>query len=175
MTSPKTYTAFFGERRLASGALDDVLRAIQAAQTPVALVFADDTGDLIKLNTPADVAEALVAEALAMEGAPPPKPVCVEVRLLPRHLDWLQAQPGGPSAAMRRLVDAARRDRTGRARQAREAAYRFISMLAGDFPGFETASRALFAGDRACFEEAAASWPSDVQAYGLSLAGEGLT
>ena len=174
MTSCKTYTAFLGERRLASGVLDQVLRVVQAAEAKTALVFADDTGDLVKLNTPSDVAEALLVEALAGEAASVAKPAHVDVRLLPRHLDWLQAQPGGPSAAIRRLVDAARRDGTGRARQAQEAAYRFISMLAGDFPGFEAASRALFAGDRAQFEQAAASWPADVQTYGLQLAGDAL-
>ena len=37
--------------------------------------------------------------------------VAREVTLLPRHWDWLAAQPGGASAALRRLVDTARQRR----------------------------------------------------------------
>jgi hypothetical protein len=41
-------------------------------------------------------------------------------------------------------------------RVAREAAYRFMSALAGDEAGFEEATRAQFAGDRARYETLAA-------------------
>ena len=169
MTPPKTYTAFVGDRRLAAGALADVLAAVQAQPARTALVFADDSGELVKLNTPAEIATAL-AEA----PTPPTVPQMIEARLLPRHVAWLQAQPGGPSAAIRRLVDAARQAGTGRSRQAQEAAYRFISMVAGDHEGFEAASRALFAGDRALFDAAMASWPADLRRYSLDLAGDGV-
>ncbi len=175
MTESRTYTAFLRDQQIAGGDLADVLRAIGDAKTRSALVFADDSGDLVKLNTAEDVAEALLSDALVQTGSgSPPKPVSIELRLLPRHLDWLQAQPGGPSAAVRRLVDAARRNDSGRARRRREAAYRFTSMMAGDFPGFEAATRALFAGCRAGFETATADWPAAIRDYGLSLAGDGL-
>ena len=74
--------------------------------------------------------------------------VAREVTLLPRHWQWLGSQPGGASAALRRLVDEARRTHAGRdrVRRAQEAAYRFMSAMAGDEPGFEEATRALFAG-----------------------------
>ena len=36
--------------------------------------------------------------------------VAREVTLLPAHWTWLANQPGGASVALRRLVDAARRD-----------------------------------------------------------------
>ena len=96
--------------------------------------------------------------------------------LLPRHWDWLSAQPGGASQALRRLVDEARRGDGGQtqARIARETAYRFMSALAGNLPGFGEASRALVAGDEAGFRAQAASWPSDIRTYAQELAWSGL-
>ena len=76
--------------------------------------------------------------------------VAREVTLLPHHWEWLAAQPGGASVTLRRLVDEARRS-GGDAhlkRAAHEAAYSFMSALAGNLPGFEEAIRALFADDR---------------------------
>ncbi|WP_414684760.1 DUF2239 family protein [Methylosinus sp.] len=98
--------------------------------------------------------------------------VAREITLLPRHWDWLAAQPGGASAALRRLVETARREggADGRQRAAREAAYRFLSAVAGDLPGYEEALRALFSGDAARFEAQMTEWPKDVRAYALRLA-----
>ncbi len=95
-----------------------------------------------------------------------------EVTLMPRHWDWLGSQPGGASAALRRLVDEARRSDGGRThrRVARDAAYRFMSVMAGDLPGFEEASRALFADDRNRFAELAAGWPADIRCHAGKLA-----
>ena len=89
-----------------------------------------------------------------------------EVTLLPRHWDWLAKQPGGASVALRKLVEAARRESEGpdRARAAREAAYRFASAIGGDLPGFEEAMRALFAGNDVAFEARIEAWPSDIAA-----------
>lgn len=95
-----------------------------------------------------------------------------EVTLLPRHWDWLAAQQGGASAALRRLVEQARR--TGGARQqrrmAQEAAYRFMSAIAGNLAGFEEATRALFADDRRRMEAHMATWPEDIRDHTLRLA-----
>jgi hypothetical protein len=98
--------------------------------------------------------------------------VAREVTLLPRHWEWLSAQRGGASAALRRLIDDARRSDRGesRVRTAREATYRFMAALAGDLPGFEEAARALFAGDQLRFEREIAPWPPDVRGYALELA-----
>jgi hypothetical protein len=97
-----------------------------------------------------------------------------EVTLLPRHWEWLAAQPGGASVALRKLVEAARRESEGpdRRRAAREAAYRFASALAGDRPGFEAMSRALFAGDAAGFAARIADWPTDIRDHLRTLASE---
>jgi hypothetical protein len=106
--------------------------------------------------------------------APPPgrgRPklgvVAREITLLPRHWDWLSSQPGGASAALRRLVDGARRENVADdvRRQTKEAAYRIATTLAGDRPGYEEAIRALFANDLDAFGGLVDVWPADIAAY----------
>jgi hypothetical protein len=98
--------------------------------------------------------------------------VAREVTLLPRHWDWLSAQPGGASVALRKLVEQAKRDDGGAAgRKARqEAAYRFMSSMAGDLAGYEEAIRALFANDRPAFDAQVGHWPGDLAGYARGLA-----
>ena len=93
--------------------------------------------------------------------------VAREVTLLPRHWEWLGQQRGGASAALRRLVDEARNAHAehDERRQAKESSYRFMSAIGGDLPGFEEASRALFAQDGADFSNKIAHWPVDVKLY----------
>ncbi|MCZ4315423.1 DUF2239 family protein [Comamonadaceae bacterium G21597-S1] len=95
--------------------------------------------------------------------------VAREVTLLPRHWDWLAAQRGGASVALRRLVEQARRADTDDTGQRHERAYHFMSALAGDLPGFEEAIRALFADDRSRLEALLAHWPADVRAHAMHL------
>jgi hypothetical protein len=84
---------------------------------------------------------------------------------MPRHWDWLNRQPGGASAALRRLVETARRenDPTGERQAARDAAYRLMRTLAGDRAGFEEASRALYRGEEAKLANLLQRWPPDVR------------
>jgi uncharacterized protein len=98
--------------------------------------------------------------------------VAREVTLLPRHWEWLNAQPGGASVALRKLVDDARRTSGDRDREraARDAAYHFMSAMAGNLAHFEEASRALFADDRRRFVEQIASWPTDIREHAVNLA-----
>jgi hypothetical protein len=98
--------------------------------------------------------------------------VAREITLLPRHWDWLSIQPGGASVTLRKLVDSARRAQAGSegARLAQEACWRFMSALGGDLPGFEEASRALFARQRERFVEELQAWPVDVRKQALVLA-----
>jgi hypothetical protein len=87
-----------------------------------------------------------------------------EITLLPRHWDWLAVQPGGASAALRRLVEAARKAPASPA-AARDAACRFMGQMCGDRPGYEEAVRALYRGEDERFEALIAGWPADVRAY----------
>lgn len=102
--------------------------------------------------------------------------VAREVTLLPRHWEWLATQPGGASVALRRLVEEARRASAGRDRQrfAREAAYRFMTAMAGDEPGYEETVRALFAGDSARFHGLVEAWPADVRDHAREMAAAAL-
>lgn len=192
-TAPHTVTAFAGFTRLAAGLPADVAVAVQralSAQPDVSVLVFDDTrGSVVDLDLRGDAAavrrryaparpddtKAEAGEGPAAKrgrGRPRLGVVSREVTLLPRHWDWLATQPGGASAALRRLVEDARRARrdTDAARAAREAAYRVMSALGGDLPNFEEASRALFAGNRPGFETQLSDWPGDVRKYLLGLA-----
>lgn len=176
-------TAFDGTRRIASGSLSDVALAVKRAEEHGArgnvLVFDDATGRVVDVWTEGSEAEVAARYAPRRtredeprrRGRPKLGVVAREVTLLPRHWDWLATQPGGASVALRRLVEEARRANAGtdRVRQAREAAYRVMHALAGDLPGYEEATRALFAGDRAAMERETTWWPADVRAYALAL------
>jgi hypothetical protein len=97
--------------------------------------------------------------------------VAREVTLLPRHWEWLNSQPGGASVALRKLVEEARKvnSERDRLRQAKEATYRFMSAMAGDLPGFEEASRALFADAPEKFRGRMELWPTDIRDHLLKL------
>lgn len=96
------------------------------------------------------------------------------ITLLPRHWEWLRAQPRSASATLRRLIDEARRDPQGEQRRARarDVCYGYLRDVAGDRPGFEDAVRALYAGEPADFTRHTASWPSDVRLHAAALAAD---
>ena len=140
------------------------------------LVFDDSTGRPIDIDTRGTIHEVPLPEETPSEprgrGRPRLGVVPREVTLLPRHWDWLGSQPGGTSVALRKLVDEARRLRgdRDRIRTAQEAAYHFMSAMAGNLPGFEEAIRALFAYDRHRFVDLIAAWPEDLRDHALKLA-----
>jgi hypothetical protein len=171
-------TAFDGSTILARGRLAEVALAVRQrlGERPEAtlLTFDDASGRVIDLDlrgTPAEIIARLGDEPRG-RGRPKLGVVAREVTLLPRHWDWLAAQPGGASQALRRLIDEARRGDRGETqeRAAREAAYRFMAAMAGDRPGFEEATRALFANDEIGFFRQAAGWPADIRTYAQELA-----
>jgi uncharacterized protein len=110
--------------------------------------------------------------AKAGPGRPKLGVVAREVTLLPRHWEWLNSQPGGASVALRKLVDEARKLKSGedRVRVAQESAYRFMQLVAGNLPGFQEAARQLFAGDAEKFSARIAKWPKDVRDHAAKLA-----
>jgi hypothetical protein len=178
-----TFTAFAGHRIVASGGLADVLRRtkehIDAAGEGGVLIFEDRTGRQTDFDL-RGTADEVVARAEGPKpgpGRPKLGVVSREVGLLPRQWEWLEAQPNGASAALRRLVDEARKrePEKERARQARDAAGKFMWGLAGDLPGFEEASRALFAGDWDGLKRLTADWPPDVQTHLARLLAAGGT
>jgi hypothetical protein len=195
ISSQNRCTAFEGARRIASGNLAQVARQAKEAidRGGEVLLFDDDTSHTIELDfrgTPDDV-----VRRLSVPGDGPAKPtvempepaprgpgrprlgvVAREITLLPRHWHWLNSQPGGASVALRKLVDQARRtggDNDG-IRRSQEATYRFMSAMSGNFPGFEEAVRALFAGNGERFDRETAAWPPDIRDHARRLAAAAL-
>lgn len=160
-------SAFASNRKIAQGPLHQL--ALTLPRDGSVLVFSDLSGQVIDVD-PRGYPPA--PDPRRGPGRPKLGVIAREVTLLQRHWDWLGQQPGGASAALRRLVDAARRADDGETdmRAAREAAYRFIHALAGDLAGYEDASRALFAGDLDGFAARMADWPDDLRDHALSLA-----
>lgn len=181
-----TYTAFSGTKIVSSGSLSAVVLAVITGnlQNQV-LFFNDETGhpmeidfrgtvDEVIARLPADSSDSPHGSGSEMRGPGRPKlgVVAREVTLLPRHWDWLAAQPGGASVALRKLVETARRENESKdgIRQRQEAVYRFMSAMTGNLPGFEEAIRALFAGEKIRFLNQIDSWPSDMQDYTKRIA-----
>ena len=163
---------FDGPRRIAKGsdaAVATAFRKALAASPQAALrVFDLATGRPVDLDL-RDQEPALAQTP--RRGRPRLGVAAREVTLLPRHWDWLATQPGGASAALRRLVEQARKtgsDNDARRRRT-DAAYGFMVEMAGDAPDFEEASRALFAGDRDRLTALIAPWPTDIRAQILEL------
>lgn len=186
------YVAFDGDRRIGSGSRREVARAGREALDRNAhasiLVFDAQTSALVDLDlrgsvddvlaripqvtTPSAGEDAAVAAAPRGPGRPKLGVVAREITLLPRHWDWLAQQKGGASVAIRKLVDEARRvnEEPDRIRLGQEAAYRFMSAMAGNRPHFEEAIRALFANDISRFEKLIAEWPADIRDHAAKLA-----
>ena len=175
MEEQPIYTAFVGETLIASGPLESMLPIVKAEfdqnASTLFLIFEDHSGRQVDFDLRGAlnqvVARALPARSRSGPGRPKLGVVSREISLLPRHWVWLEQQPNGASAALRRLVDQARKWEPGeqRARLAREAVGRFMTAMAGNLPGYEEANRALYAANRATFEERILNWPRDIRAY----------
>jgi hypothetical protein len=184
MDTLPTYTAFAGSHRIVRGTLEEMLRATKKKldQDPELriLIFEDASGRQVDFDFTGSVDQVVArAKPKASERAGPGRPklgvVSREVSLLPRHWEWLERHPQGISAAIRRLVDEARKHAPDedRAREARAAASRFMWVMGGDLPKFEEASRALFASHKLRFTELTRFWPEDVREHLDELLREG--
>jgi hypothetical protein len=191
MSTPQTVIAFAGHERIAAGDIAHVTAHVARAvkrgpqRVPI-LVFDAVTGDQIDLDL-RDKEQSSSRHRSVQRDAPmgeeprgPGRPklgvVAREVTLLPRHWNWLVSQPGGASVALRKLVEHAMRANAGkdRVRTAQNAAYRFMSVMAGNRAGFEEASRALFAGDAEKFHRLVDAWPKDIRDLAVKLAADAL-
>ncbi|HVV44653.1 MAG TPA: DUF2239 family protein [Bryobacteraceae bacterium] len=167
-----TYTAFLGWKRVASGPLDTALRQIKEMKDSgdeTLLIFEDATGKQVDFDMRGSIDEVLARVAPKSPRTGPGRPklgvVSREISLLPRHWEWLEAQPQGASAAIRRLVEDARKQGTGASRAKVDAIGRVMTALAGNLPGFEEAYRALYARDGERLVAQIADWPADVRDY----------
>ena len=187
------FVAFESERRFAAGDLGEVVRAakqlLDRHKDAAILVFDGRTSALVDIDYRGSVDDVLKRlpkpETPAVEQQAQPAPlaprgpgrprlgvVAREITLLPRHWDWLAQQKGGASVAIRKLIDEARRSSgdKDRTRLAQDAAYRFMTAMAGNRPHYEDAIRALFAHDRRRFSALIADWPADIRDHAIALA-----
>ena len=172
--------AFAGYRLLARGPAAEVVGAVKAATDAGETVLTFDAADgrVVDLDLRGDMAAVLARLPSAPEaekrgpGRPKLGVTAREVTLLPRHWDWLAGQPGGASVALRKLVEGALKEAEGpdRARRAKETTYRFMTAIAGDLPGYEEATRMLFAGDWTAFDAAVEGWPEGVREMARGMA-----
>jgi hypothetical protein len=178
--------AFDGDHCIASGNIVDV--AAQVKQTLSAqpqsqvLLFDLESSRHVEIDFRGSVADvtARLKTSLSPESAPrgPGRPklgvVAREVTLLPRHWEWLAAQPGGASVTLRKLIEDTRRKTSAKddARERQESVHRFLSAMAGDKPHYEDVLRALYASDGARFHALIADWPLDVRRHVERLASE---
>ena len=190
MTSRQPCIAFAGHTCIARGPVTEVARAIRLClddgETEPIAVFDIETSapvDLDVRGTPDEVAARAGAQQTAQamaatctsRGRPKLGVIAREVTLLPRHWDWLNAQPGSASVNLRKLVDAARKrgHESERVRRTQDLAHRFMYAVAGDLPGFEEAARSLYAWDLPRLEAEIAAWPSDVADHVRSITRQG--
>jgi uncharacterized protein len=172
-TAALTYAAFADNRLVASGSLENVLRATKKRADkggkPV-LIFEEGSGRQVDFDLRGSIDDVLARtrnEAKPGPGRPRLGVVSREVSLLPRHWDWLESQPNGASAAIRRLVDEARHDETGieRGRHLRNGINRVLWSMAGNFANFEEVARAIDAREDSRLDALMSSWPKDVREY----------
>jgi hypothetical protein len=175
VTPGTSYTAFLGSKRIACGGLEQTLRRVKGRLDRhgdgglALLIFDDQTGKQVDfdLRGPIDrvLARALPAPARSGPGRPKLGVVSREVSLLPRHWEWLESQPSGASAALRRLVEEARKNPAAEARTRIDALGRVMTAMGGNLAGFEEAYRSLYARDWNRLRTHAAKWPKDLRDY----------
>ncbi len=190
ITQYQTCKAFAGHSLLASGNPSEVASAVKKYfdlnTSEAILVFDAESSAPIEFDlegseedvanryreTPKAKATDEKQEPTRSRGRPKLGVVGKEVTLLPRHWEWLQRQSGGPSVALRKLVEQAKRESQEEDQQlaARDAVYNFMHAIAGNVAGFEEASRALYASDRRRFDFETELWPKDVREHLYYLA-----
>ena len=180
MEEIKTFTAFLGNSQIAAGTLEQLLPPVKAQfdkpDCPLILIFDNVNGKQLDFELRGSLEGVLAGAIPAKPKTGPGRPklgvLAREISLLPRHWEWLEQHSSGASAAIRRLIDEARKQEPSRerTRRAKEATGRVLTALAGDRPGYEEATRALYAGDAKRFHKEIKSWPKDVRAYATVLA-----
>jgi hypothetical protein len=168
-----TYTVFEDTRQIATGPLTAVLPPLKKRfdESPgkILLVFEDHSGKQVDFDLRGSLDDVLsrYKARVAAVGRPKLGVVSREVTLLPRHWEWLDRQPSGASATIRRLVEQARKQDPAaeRLREAIDATSRFLTAIAGNLPGYEEATRALYRQDWPAFHSLTAGWPGDIRTH----------
>lgn len=181
-----TYCAFDGQKFLQRGDKVTVLRHLKDclehhASADTLLVLNEQTAQPLEIaGNITNIAEMLEAqnqegittqdEATSRRGRPHLGVKAREITLLPRHWEWLKAQPKSASATLRLLVEQAIKNEPQQARVKREIASldKIMMLVAGDAPHYEEVSRALYAQDKAGLEQHMLEWHESTRAYVLA-------
>lgn len=189
----KTYSIFASYRLVASGDLKTVLSAAKAlldarsapgGESENFLIFEHDTGRQVDFDLRGSLEDVLARELPSADSAPPdnassdsapaaksgkgrPKlgVVSAEVTLLPRHWEWLAAQPTRASGTIRRLVEEARAKEGTNPKRRAEALGNLLWCLGGNLQDFENATRALYALDTGKLFSITDQWPGDLPSF----------
>lgn len=188
---PKTgrhYVAFADQKRIAAGDLVDVALKVKKYSkdhsNSSVIVFDEQTSAQVELDLRGtdEAIERRLTEACDPEekkcgpGRPKLGVVSKEVTLLPQHWEWLALQPGGASVTLRKLIEDAKKKNAGKdqIRKAQDVVYKFMHAIAGDFPNYEDALRALYAADLKQFKKMISDWPKDIQDHILKIGSDAL-
>lgn len=174
----KSYVAFLGTRKIGQGTVGDVVAGLHARgeEGSRALVFEEREGVQLDFDLRGSLEEVLSRleehKGLTVVDTKPKGPgrprlgvACREVCLLPDQWEWLGRQRGGASIALRRLVMEAMRNEWDLWEVRRNGVDRVLGALAGNLPGYEDVSRALWSGDKEGVRERIATWPEDLGAW----------
>ena len=183
MKDRQTLVAFRGYRLVARGSVEAIVARLHplssAAQADLRLLD-ETTGRAVDLDWRGDVDEIVARAEAQLAGTGRGRPrlgvESREITLLPRQWAWLDAQGRGASALLRSLVDQAM-GQAARSRADIDALYWQMSALAGELPGFEEATRRLYASDWDEAERIFRLWPEDLNSYFVerlrAVAGDG--
>ena len=170
------YSAFYQNELLAEGSLEAVIQQVKAVSIDIEPLLLDsETCQRREFDWRGSAQEVLnrlqlVNPKPVQRGRPKLGVESKEVTLLPRHWQWLAKQPGGASVTLRKLVEAASKqiNPEQQLKDRQEALYRFLSLTAGDFPGYEEVIRALYRNHRQDFEQYMNGWPKDIRHFALT-------
>lgn len=179
----RDYVAFADNKKIADGDVIAVAlkvkKYLNTHSESSLLVFDQETSAQVELDLRGteEAVERRLAAMLAPEekkcgpGRPKLGVISKEVTLLPQHWEWLALQPGGASVTLRKLIEEAKKKNSDKdqIRRAQDATYKFMHAIAGDFPNYEDALRALYAGDRGQLKKMISDWPKDIQEHILKI------
>lgn len=162
-----TLTVFLKDEVIARGTPAEIAPAMRARQplerSSDMLAFDDETGRQIDIDLRPE------RQPAPRRGRPALGVEAKEVTLLPRHWEWLASQRGGASATLRKLVEEAlRKGRTPKDNH--DAAYRFLSVMAGNLPHFVDAVREVYNGNKVGYDHFSYDWPPAIRDHGRRLA-----
>lgn len=176
--------AFSGDIKISSGPILKVAEAtkkhlIKKPNSDIQ-IFDHDTGQFLEVDFRGSLSQVVermkksfIIETEKIRGPGRPKlgVVSKEITLLPKHWDWLNLQANGASGSIRKLIDEAMKRNVAKdeLKRSQNSVYKFMTIMAGNYPLYEEALRAFYANDNAKFKYIITNWPKDVRDHLLKM------